>query len=75
MLNSEEIKPVAIAIIELCLSEGIISKGVSPSQSVENRLNRKILKFHSNFLQWVWNVRKTFLGLEMLNQYCLDVTK
>ena len=27
-LNSEEIKPVAIATIELCLSEGI-SKGVS----------------------------------------------
>jgi len=28
MLNSEEIKSVAIAVIELCLSEGI-SKGVS----------------------------------------------
>ena len=37
MLNSEEIKPVAIAIIELRLSEGI-SKGGSQSvnQSVEN---------------------------------------
>jgi len=37
MLNSEEIKPVAIAIIELRLSEHI-SKGVSEwvSQSVEN---------------------------------------
>jgi len=36
-LNSEEIKPVAIAIIKLCLSE-CISKGVSQSvsQSVEN---------------------------------------
>ena len=32
MLNSEEIKPVAIAIIELRLSEGI-SKGVSQSVS------------------------------------------
>ena len=31
-LNSEEIKPVAIAIIELCLSEGI-SKGVGQSIS------------------------------------------
>ena len=31
-VNSEEIKPVAIAIIELCLSEGI-SKGVSESVS------------------------------------------
>jgi len=33
MLNSEEIKPVAVAIIELRLSEGI-REGVS--QSVEN---------------------------------------
>ena len=38
MLNSEEIKAVAIAVIELCLSEGI-SKEVSEraSESVENR--------------------------------------
>jgi len=37
MLNSEEIKPVAVAIIEWRLSERI-SKGVSQSvsQSVEN---------------------------------------
>jgi len=39
-LNSEEIKPVAIAIIELCLSEGI-------SQSVSRKIcligNFKIL--------------------------------
>ena len=34
MLNSEEIKPVALANIELCLSEGIYSQSVS--QSVEN---------------------------------------
>jgi len=32
MLNSEEIKAVAIAVIGLCLSEGI-SKGVSESVS------------------------------------------
>jgi len=36
MLNSEEIKPLPKASIELCLSEGI-SKGVS--QSVENSVN------------------------------------
>ena len=36
MLNSEEIKPVAIAIIELCLSEGISKGGESVCQSVEN---------------------------------------
>jgi len=38
MLNSEEIKPVAIAIIELRLSERI-SKGVS--QSVSQSVSRK----------------------------------
>jgi len=39
-LNSEEIKAVAIAIIELCLSEG--------SQSVENPVEQEIL----NFILW-----------------------
>ena len=37
-LNSEKIKPVATAIIELCLSEGIrklISKLVSQSVSIK----------------------------------------
>ena len=33
-LNSEKIKPVALAVIELCLSEGIQHQSVS--QSVEN---------------------------------------
>ena len=33
MPNSEKIKPVALAVIELCLSEGI---SYSVSQSVEN---------------------------------------
>jgi len=43
--NSEKIKPVALAIIELCWSEGIrqlVSKSVSPS------VNRK---FRGNFLK------------------------
>ena len=75
MLNSEEIKAVAIAIIELCLSKGISkggSKSVSQSvnQSVEIRLNRKFLKFRRNGF-----VLKTFLSLAMPNLYCLDVTK
>ena len=35
MLNSEEIKPVALAIIELCLSEGI-------SQSVGRSVGRSV---------------------------------
>ena len=42
--NSAKIKPIALAVIELRLSEGI-SKRVS-CQSVENR---KFLKFCSNF--------------------------
>ena len=33
MSNSEKIKPVALAIIDLCLSEGIISQSVSQSVS------------------------------------------
>ena len=77
-MNSEEIKLLALAVIELRLSE-CISKGVSQSvsqsvmQSVEN-LN-KFLKFCSNFLEWVRNDMKTFLSLAMPNLYCLDVTK
>jgi len=76
-LNSEEIKPVAIAIIELRLSE-CISKGVSEwvskwvNESVENS---EFLKFHNSFLEWVRNDLKTFLNLAMTNLYCLDVTK
>ena len=38
MLNSEEIKPVAIAIIELHLSERISKRG---SQSVSQSVSRK----------------------------------
>ena len=39
-LNSEKIKTVALAVIELCLSEGISqSVSYSVSQSVENSVN------------------------------------
>ena len=71
-LNIEEINPVAIAIIELRLSERI-SKGVS--QSVGIRLNTEFLKFHNNFLEWIKNDLKAFLSLAMPKLYCLDVTK
>ena len=57
-LNSEEIKPVAIAIIELRLSEGI-SQSVSQHKNV---LNRKFLKFHNNLMQRFRVDLKTFLG-------------
>ena len=51
-LNSEEIKPIALAAIELHLSEGI-------SQSVV-KLKKKI---HSNVMQRLRVDLKTFLGL------------
>jgi len=75
-LNSEEIKPVAIAIIELRLSKGIsqsVSQSVnqSVSQSVsqqKNLLNKKFVKFHNNLMQRFTVDLKTFLGLAMPNQ-------
>ena len=61
MLNSEESKAVAIAVIELRLSEGI-SKGVSQTVSQKIQLNRKFLKFRSNFLKRVRNDLQTLLS-------------
>jgi len=55
MLNNEQIKPVAIAIIKLRLPEGIIQQ--------KNLLNRKFLKFHNNLMQRFRVDLKTFLGL------------
>ena len=48
--NSEKIKPVALAIVKLRLSEGIISQ--SGSQSVSSKFVKYIFfKFHSNLLK------------------------
>ena len=67
-LNSEKIKPAAIAIIELYLSEGI-SKGVSQQKIL---LNKKFLiKLVEGFMVDL----KTFLGFSMPNQSCLGITK
>ena len=71
-LNSEEIKPVAITAIKLHLSEGI-REGVS--QSAENLLNRKFLKFHNNLMQRFRVDLKTFLCLAMPNQCSQTVRK
>jgi len=60
MLNSEEINPIALEVIELRLSEGISQ---SVSQSVENMLNKKFFKFHSNLMQRFRVNLKTFFGL------------
>jgi len=64
-LNSEEIKPIAIAIIELRLSEGI-------SQSVSQQKNVKFLKFHNNLMQ---RFRVDLKDLTMPNQYFQTVRK
>ena len=64
--NSEKIKPVSSAVIELYLSEGI---GQSGSQSVENSTNKK---FNSNSLEAFLNA---LLGLVIPNQYCEGAMK
>jgi len=68
-ISSKEIKHVATAIIELCLSEGI---GQSVSQSV---VNRKILKFYNNLMQQFRVDLKTSLGMAVPNQYSQTVRK
>ena len=52
MLNSEEIKPITIAIIELHLSEGISKEGrESVCQSVENLIKLRIFKILLQILE------------------------
>ena len=59
-LNSEKIKPIALAVIELCLPEGI-------RQAVKFTF---FLKFHNNLLEAFRMVLKALLGLVIPNQYC-----
>jgi len=56
---SEEIKSLALAVLELCLSESI-SKSVSKKS--------KFLKFHNYLMERFRIDLKTFLGLAMPNQ-------
>ena len=77
-LNSEEIKPIDLVVIELCLSEGIsqsVSQSDIISQSVEKSVKFFFFKFHNNFMQRFRVDLKTFLGLAMPNQCCRAVTK
>ena len=64
MLNTEKIKPVALAIIELCLSEGI-------SQPVTRKFHLIIFfKFHSNLLKaFQVDLKACCMGLVLHNQY------
>ena len=84
MSNSEKKnKPVALAVIELRLSEGIsqsITQSVSysVSQLLSQSVTRKVLfdnffKFRSNLLKAFRVGLKACLGLVLPNQYCLIV--
>ena len=68
--NSEKLKPVALAIIELRLSEGISQ---SVSLSVENSV--VFFKSRSNLLKTFWVNLKACLGLVSPHQYCLIVVR
>ena len=75
-LNSEKIKSMALAVIELRLSEGT-SRSVRQSvrQSVRKILLNNFLKFHSNLLKAFRVDLKACLGLVLPNEYCLIVVK
>jgi len=53
--SSEKIKLMVLAVIELCLSEGI-------SQAVKILRNKKFLEFRSNFLkEFLVNLKACFI--------------
>ena len=70
MPNSEKIKPVALAVIELRLSEGI-------RQSVSRKFCLKYiyLKSRSNLLKAFQVNLKACLSLVLPNQCCLNVIR
>ena len=71
--NSEKIKPVALAVIELRLSEGI-SQSVSYlvlQQKIPS--NNFFFKFHSNLLKAFQVDLKACLGLILPHQYYLII--
>ena len=71
----QEIKPIALAVIELRLFEGISQSDSQSCSQKKNLLNKKILKFHSNLMQMFRVDMKTFLGSAIPNQCCYVVTK
>ena len=70
--NSEKIKPVALAVIELRLSEGISQL---LTQSVSRKFCQVKKKFHSNLLKVFLVELKACLGLVLPHQYCLIVIR
>ena len=71
MSSTAKIKPIAVAVIKLCLSEDT-SKSASRSvgQSVSQSVRKfDFLRFCSNFLKWIRIDLKTFFGSAIPNQY------
>ena len=63
-----KLKPIALAIIELCAAclKVLVSKQVSqPAEEIS--LN---IKFHSNLLEMFWVTLKALLDLFIPHQYC-----
>ena len=71
--NSEKIKPIALAVIELRLSEDISQLLTYLLSQYKIPLNELFLKFHSNLLKAFQVDLKACLGLVSPNQYCLIV--
>ena len=72
--NNEKIKPIALAVIELCLSEGI-RQLLTYSVSRKFRRIKKFFKFRSNLLKAFRVNLKACLGLVLPHQYCLIVIR
>ena len=70
---TKKIKPVAFAIIKLCLSEGISLSGQSVKDNQWKILHKRFLKFCSNLLEVFQVILKELLGLVIPNQYCQGV--
>ena len=68
MSNSEKIKPVALAVSELCLSEGISQLLTQPVSRKFRRI-KNFLKFCSNLLKMFRVDLKACLGLVVPYQY------
>ena len=74
MFNSEKSKPVALAIVDLCLAEGISQSCQVFSQSGSQAVSRKCHKIKkiNNYLELFQVVLKALFCLVIPNQYCQD---
>ena len=68
MLNSEKIKPTALAVIKLHLSKGI-------SQSSSQSIEIYFVKVYSNLSEAIQVILKTLLGLAIPDQHCQGTCK